>query len=57
MIVGLIGFGYWGKIVNRNIINSNLFDEIFIFDKYIKSNSVNGNLSIENNEEKCGLPS
>ena len=52
MIVGLIGFGYWGKIVNRNIINSNLFDEIFIFDKYVKSNSVNGNLSIENNEEK-----
>ena len=32
MNIGLIGFGYWGKNIYRNLYNSDSIKKIFIFD-------------------------
>ena len=32
MNIGLIGFGYWGNNIYRNLYNSDNIKKIFIFD-------------------------
>ena len=32
MNIGLIGFGYWGKNIYRNLVNSDQIDKIYILD-------------------------
>ena len=44
MNIGLIGFGYWGKNIYRNLYNSNFIKRIYIFDiknKKIKNKKKN----------------
>ena len=32
MKIGLIGFGYWGKVLLQNLLNSGLFEHVYIYD-------------------------
>ena len=33
MNIALIGYGYWGKNLLRNIIESSLFEKVYVIDK------------------------
>ena len=51
MNIGLIGFGYWGNNIYRNLYNSDNIKKIFIFDINKKKFRINKKTSIYTDEK------
>ena len=50
MNIGLIGLGYWGKNILRNLIINQNVNKIYIYDSYFKKNSNKNNIFYLNNK-------
>tara|TARA_B100000579_G_scaffold373406_1_gene337034 strand:- start:247 stop:657 length:411 start_codon:yes stop_codon:yes gene_type:complete len=52
MNIGLIGLGYWGKNILRNLIINDQIGKVFVYDIGFKKNDLKKNISYVNDKKK-----